>query len=101
MLALVMVAPILGLFGVNKRNITCVRFNAGFNCIGGCIAFTMIGVVLVSLTFAEQYFNECVLEKNQAPYCAEISESTKDDLMSIHKGRNYVWQIAIPLCLVL
>jgi hypothetical protein len=101
MLACVMVAPVLGLLGVQKQNHIYVRFNAGFNCIGGCIAFVMIGVVSASLIFAEQYFNECVNSKKQEPFCAEISESTKEDLESIHKKRTYVSKLVIPMCLAL
>jgi hypothetical protein len=102
MLACMMVAPLLGIFGAKWRNITCVRFNAGFNCIGGCIAFTLIGVVWVSLKFAEDYIDACEdPSKNPADYCKEISQDTKDDFMAIHKYRTYVEWICIPgfLCL--
>merc|ERR1719235_590433 len=87
MLACMLVAPILGLLGVSKKNITCVRFNAGFNCIGGCCAFAMIGVISVSLMFAEDYYRQCEDATKKDPYCAEISESTKENLMTVHKNQ--------------
>jgi hypothetical protein len=100
-LACVMVAPILGLLGVQKRDIMCVRFNAGFNCIGGCLAFTLCVVVLASLKYAEEFYEQCEDATQPDIKCARLSDETKSNLRGIHTHQKYVWHLVLPMCLFL